>query len=432
MGAAGAPGGGGGSLFDQANFYADFTVDQMRVGATWMAASTGMTTVRATGAYGDDAAGNWSNFAINVPVITNRGLRGHGTRINSIRNNSMQGVVPGTPGTPPTNWSFAAGASALSSQIVAVGTENGIDYIDLRIFGTAAASGTPTIFLENVPPGIVAAAGQTWTMSGFITLTNNGGTAPSAHSHSFREYQSTTFLGNVTGGFVTFPAGGTPLGKARTAVAAVVANASTDNIRPSISINVGNGFTYDFTLRIGWPQCELGGTPTSPIRTTSVAVQRNQESIIVPGVTIDAGQGTLFAETVQEYDDPLSDFRGPICIDDTTSNNYVNLIQRSLDDTWQSAANSGGAGTLASAVGPFAYGAISRAAVTFGLDDMRSAVGGVVSGSVDVSGAMPIGMTTLRVSRGTPVGAGQDGIMRRLAYWPVKLTNAQLQALTAP
>ncbi len=102
-----------------------------------------------TGTY-FDAAGVMQTATTNTPrwdydPVTHvlRGLLIEEARTNSIRNSTMQGVVPGTPGTLPTNWALNTGASGLSSQIVGSGTESGIPYFDFRFFGTAAAGQSP-------------------------------------------------------------------------------------------------------------------------------------------------------------------------------------------------------------------------------------------------------------------------------------------------
>ena len=63
-------------------------------------------------------------------------------RTNSIRNNTMVGAVAGTPGTLPTNWStFITGATGISREVVGTGVESGINYLDLRFFGTSTGGG---------------------------------------------------------------------------------------------------------------------------------------------------------------------------------------------------------------------------------------------------------------------------------------------------
>src|SRR5678816_4391057 len=101
-----------------------------------------------TGTY-FDSAGVMQTAALNAPrwdynpaTLQLRGLLLEDTRTNNLRNSTMVGATPGTPGTYPTNWGgWGMGATGLSSSITGTGTEAGMAYIDIRIFGTAAATG---------------------------------------------------------------------------------------------------------------------------------------------------------------------------------------------------------------------------------------------------------------------------------------------------
>ena len=120
-------------------------------------------------AWQDDAAGNWTQFAANVLRRTNRGCLSEELRQNSIRNNTMTGASVGSyPTTKPTNWGQNP-VAGLTAQIVAVSTENGINYIDLQFNGTPTATGTYTIYFE-ANTGIAAANAQIWTLSAFTKL----------------------------------------------------------------------------------------------------------------------------------------------------------------------------------------------------------------------------------------------------------------------
>ena len=147
-------------------------------GLYYGAAASQLTVSRASAAYADDLGGNWSQFASNVARITNKGLLSEESRTNSIRNNSDQGAVIGTPGTPPTNWQVIS--QTIASSIVGVGSENGIDYVDIRLNGNTAAIDHVNIYFE-LPGQIAATQGQTWTCSSFIKLVSGSmsGLAPS-------------------------------------------------------------------------------------------------------------------------------------------------------------------------------------------------------------------------------------------------------------
>jgi hypothetical protein len=71
------------------------------------------------------------------PVAVSIG--GIGGRTNFVRNPRAEGAVPGTPGTPPTYWTEWYSpdlASGLTQTIVGTGYEDGIPYLDVRLFGT--------------------------------------------------------------------------------------------------------------------------------------------------------------------------------------------------------------------------------------------------------------------------------------------------------
>src|SRR5262245_29452638 len=124
---------------------------------------------RASVGYASDAGGTWLSFANNVARITNKGLLIEESRTNGIRNNSMQGAAAGTPGTLPTNWTYLV-TNGLSIQVVGTGTELGVDYADLRIFGTPSATGDVRLAFEGNTQ-IAASVGQTWAQSAFIKVT---------------------------------------------------------------------------------------------------------------------------------------------------------------------------------------------------------------------------------------------------------------------
>src|SRR5262245_39960726 len=94
---------------------------------------------RASVGYATDAGGNWLPFASNAARITNKGLLIEESRTNGIRNNAMQGAAAGTPGTLPTNWAYQV-THGLATQVAGTGTELGVDYVDLRVFGTPSAT----------------------------------------------------------------------------------------------------------------------------------------------------------------------------------------------------------------------------------------------------------------------------------------------------
>jgi hypothetical protein len=199
----------------------------------------------------------------------------------------MVGAVAGSPGTLPTNWA-GGGFANLTQTIVGLGTENGLQYIDLRFNGTAVGT-IVRIFSESTTQ-ITASNGQTWSSSVYIKRIS--GTFDScAIGHALRG------IGGSGLGVQTATVSVTT-SLARYATTQTVNNASTLSVQPLVDFNVTSGATYDFTIRIAAPQMELGAYGTTFIPTTTAAVTRIADVAQKTGISSLIGQtaGTIFAD----------------------------------------------------------------------------------------------------------------------------------------
>jgi hypothetical protein len=191
---------------------------------------------------------------------------------NQIRNNSMVGAVTGTPGTLPTNWSTTL--RGLTRQIIAVGQINGVDYIELRFSGTANVTSDVQITLNETL--IPATSGQNWVYSNWYQLI----TAPQP-PNSYR----LGFVEWTTGGVLVKLVNQTfnPLSTFTriSATRQLDGGATVGNVSPFLNYQVTNGQAYDFTIRIGMPQMELGTVPSSVIKTTTATETRDADIISV-------------------------------------------------------------------------------------------------------------------------------------------------------
>jgi hypothetical protein len=241
-------------------------------------ATSCLTDTRASSHTCDFTNGNWITVANNIPCITDKGLLVEDFATNGLRNSAAVGAVPGAPGTLPTFWADPLPFQGLSRNVVGTGTENGIDYVDVRYSGTPAPGFTFNLRHEvNPAPPIAVSTGQTWTASVFATLV--GGTLAGVPtvtigyqgfdvSHAFKESQITP---------VTLATGA--LGLSRKTFSFNITNAATKEIFSQVSFTVTTGVPVDFTVRVGWPQLEranqtIGVFATSPIRTTNAAITR--------------------------------------------------------------------------------------------------------------------------------------------------------------
>jgi hypothetical protein len=187
-------------------------------------------------------------------------------RTNSIRNSTMVGAVAGSPGTLPTNWSNLVTAG-LTRTIVGTGTENGLPYVDIRFNGTANALSTRIDFEGST--NIAALTAQVWTNSIYSKIVSQPNPAV---SYALQMLERTSGGGFVTDGSQIF----TPTTSLQRFAFTRTLNggATVANVQPCITINLTNGATYDFTIRIAAPQMELGASATTFIPTTTAAVTR--------------------------------------------------------------------------------------------------------------------------------------------------------------
>jgi hypothetical protein len=209
---------------------------------------------------------------------------------NGIRNNSMVGAVAGTPGNLPTNWSNAG--SGLTRQSIVTGTLNGIPYVDIRISGTA--NNTFHDVFWDVNNIIAASVGQNWVASCYLQIIAQPN-PPVNYVLAMREF-------NSGGGFLSvFPGPALSISTTsfdRFSFTRALNQATVAFVHPSLFLTLVSGQTYDFTIRIGYPQMEIGSVATSVIHTTTAAINRGAETISKTGVSSLIGQteGTIYAE----------------------------------------------------------------------------------------------------------------------------------------
>jgi hypothetical protein len=341
-------------------------------------------------------------------------------RTNSIRNNTMVGAVAGTPGTLPTNWSVAV-AAGLTTNVIGTGTSQGVTYVDLQVTGTSNA--TSYVLAFDATTQIAASAGQSWSWSSWLAFVSGSLSGISTVSADFRESASGgTQLAAGTVGLSTLTSNLVRLSGTR-----VLSEATTAFVQPRLRLTITNGAAIDITLRIGLPQLEQGAFATSVIPTSTVAVTRSADVASISGSNFSSwyrqDEGTMFAD----YQPSKVVNATTWDISSATNENY-NLRYASASQL-QSAGSVGGVNQWN--IAPAGYsttGLRYKAALGIKVDDISQSAQGIITGSDNLA-SIP---SANKIDIGQSRTGGDVGVLtiHRLTYWPTRLPNSTLQAVT--
>jgi len=373
------------------------------------------------------ANANVPRFDYNPSTLAALGLLIEESRTNSIRNNTMVGAVAGTPGTLPTNWVAAATSNGLSLRIVGTGTESGITYVDIKYSGTTSSANLTAIYPEAANQ-VAALNGQTWSDTFYVSLVGGSTANITSTVVGIDENNGAgSFLAGSSTVFV--PSTGALPGK-RVAHTRTLTNASTAFVRPYVYFTYNNDAAIDITLRIGLPQLELGAFATSVIPTTTAAVTRSADVASVNTLSpwFNATEGTLY------WEGAITAVSGTVMggIGDTFDNTAY-FSPGGLTQQWN--VRSGGVNQTAPLITAFTFtsGVPYKMAATVKTNDFNLCVNG---GSVanDPLGSVPLSAARLGIGNAPWSATGGNQVqqwIRRITYYPRRLSNAELQAITA-
>jgi hypothetical protein len=352
------------------------------------------------------------------------GLLAEDSRTNSIRNSTMQGSATGTPGTLPTNWLAPTSFSGLSREIVSVGVENGISYVDLRYFGTADAS-TPSVIAADGFNKVAAVSGQTWSHSMFLKVV--GGTLNGIVLRHDMRVQSMFFFLQAIGLITSVIPTSAPLREQRTVSTGTITSEGAEFITGRLSMVPTAGATIDITLRIGLPQLELGASASSPIPTFGTALTRSADNLSMTDMSwYQQSGGVLYCEA-QKFTSV-----GPVAVaqlDDGTINN-TDRILIGVPAQGQSASygfiNVGGVTQSNFSISNNSN-TFCKVVISFTSGYFRGSFNGA-PGVPDNSGILP---TVSNIRIGSNGGGNFNGLIREIAFIPdTSIPDSALQRMT--
>jgi hypothetical protein len=364
-------------------------------------------------------------FDYDPVTLAARGLLIEEQRVNSIRNSIGVGAVAGTPGTAPTNWSVSTTGSGITREIVGTGMENGVSYIDIKF------SGTPTIALAlsigfDGTNNIAATSGQTWTESAYVKL----------QAGSFVGTQTTLSIlgtdgtiGTESFGSANITSTSSNLAASRLSFTATLANVLTTFVQPRLRIGTTIGVPFDITLRIGLPQLELGAFATSVIPTATAQVTRAADNASMTGTNFsswyNASEGTVVANFGPFF--RTTGNPGVVQIDDGAATNTIRTYAGSVVSP-VFAVSVGGVTQAFLNAGTINTNANTSIAGAYALDNFAKSINGLAP-ETDTSGTVPV-VNRMLIGSGTAGVNYLNGYMRSITYYPQRLADAQLQALS--
>ena len=372
------------------------------------------------------ASNDVARFDFNPSTLAAQGLLIEESRTNSIRNNTMQGAVAGTPGTLPTNW--GATSIGLTREIVGTGTENGIAYIDVRVSGTTTGQfGNIRFEPDN---NVVASSGQTWAASAYLKLV--AGSFANIASAGVVLYSFTSAPAFISSTQTTASVGATLTRFNHVGTMP----ATTGFVQPAVFFTTSgaSGQAVDFTLRIGLPQLEQGAFATSVIPTTTTALTRAADVASVNTLSpwFNATEGTLFAEVVSTGYVLNTSFPIAASIDDGSNNNRITAFQGgSAVSATVNVRSASVSATIGDSGVDFSASVVKLAGAFSGTSvSVTANSGSVIAGTTN---GMPSGLTTMRLGGTNSLYLNAlNGHLRRITYYPRRLSNAELVSITSP
>jgi hypothetical protein len=315
----------------------------------------------------------------------------------------------------PTNWTDTT--AGLTRSVIGVGTTNGaIDYIDLQYSGTTSSTSFQIAF--DTSTAIAALTGQTWALSGFLAIV--GGNLTNITTIKWRAAERDSGGGPVASNTGPDLSGSLTSSLVRSSyVPTLAGGASTAFLQPLLVFTCNNTSSVNFTIRIGWPQLELGAFATSPIRTTNAAATRAADVVTVTRVPTFGAFSAYVAfipGAVGATNETI------LSIDDGTTSNRAGAVKNA-------AGNYAGLGVWPASGVALTTGSTYKAAAGIAASDQASSLNGaaVTTGS----SALPTGINAIHIGCNNSSSNPLNGYITDLAVWAsTRIPNAGLIAGT--
>ncbi len=357
------------------------------------------------------AAINAARFDHNPSTLAPLGLLIEEQRQNLLLQSGWAGATSGTPGAAPTSWTIGFGTNTVTTVLTSNfdPTANAVKF--------DCDSGERVMFQQaiNVTNGVQ------YALSAYLEAVSGA-----IGDGLFVVAGTATVTQNT---FVTSPS--TP---GRYTILFTATGTGTVTVR----VGVGTSATVGATVSATWshPQVEAGAFATSYIPTTTTALTRNADVASMTGTNFSSWfnptASTLYAEWTNIAAAIPSGGSQVICeISDGTTSNFYRVFQSQVVGTKASTNMfSGGVNPGRLDSGGAYSNATVKAASAFAASDRAISANGNAA-TTSATGALPINVNRMNIGAEAALTNFINGTIRRVSYYPRRLPDSTLQALTA-
>jgi hypothetical protein len=319
--------------------------------------------------------------------------------------------------------------TGLTQEVVGTGTESGITYIDIKLSGTPSGAGVYRYFFEGATTA-AALTGQSWSSAWYRKLVAGSLTGISTFGDLYQEFTSAGAFVTEASINTTSPTASSLASQRGSTTRTLAGGATTAFVRSGIQISL-TGAAIDITLRIGLPQLELGAFATSVIPTTTTALTRAADVASVGTLTpwYNAVEGTIYAE-LQSLS-PLTPAQSAAL---GKFPDVLRFLQSGATTTinWYGTGAELYIGNVYNNLGSVIVGGINKVSVGMAASGGQSASSLNGAAAVNRSGTNSTAPTVLGLGNNGSAGANTflNGHLRRITYYPRRLADAELQAIT--
>jgi len=330
-----------------------------------------------------------------------KGLLIEETRANLFLNSALAGAVAGSPGTAPTSWAIQFGTSATAALTTSI-------YGTLDSAQAITFSGTAIRMMYAQTLNVTA--GQQYAFSAYLE----------AVSGNIADFMT------VTNGTATVTMNTTvtsPQTAGRYTVLFTASTTGTCNAR--IGIGTTGATAGAVSATFSRPQVEAGSFSTSYIPTTTTSLTRNADAVSMTGTNFSDWYSSTTGSMLAEWDIP--NITGTKCAYYLTNAAETERIRlhASLSNINRYTITSSGTtivfNTAAATTG------VTKSVVGFKASDYAVSFNGAAVATNTTLATVPTTPNQLQIGR-DGASAYLNGWMRRVAYWPQRLINSEVQS----